>query len=194
MCCASAQCDVHGTCSAHVPEIVSGLSFCVVCLAKFAMVRVLSPTESMPFASMQLALRENWTSSRQETLVLCGRPRHRHSRCLESLYLSKSFLSLLSGIVLACVGLQNCGERWSWNCHGQSACQFLQTIGEAPVSSSLSEALIRDCQFDRCSQLLDLQSYTLLQWRKHHDDASSFLPFERRVSPTSVKRRPFSPT
>ena len=62
--------DVHGTCSAHVQEIVSGLSFCVVCLTKFAMVRVLSPTESMPFASMQLPLRENWTSSRQETLIL----------------------------------------------------------------------------------------------------------------------------
>ena len=42
--------------------------------------------------------------------------------------------------------------------------------------------------------LLLYASYTLLQWRKHHNDASSFLPFERRVSPTSVKRRPFSPT
>ena len=130
-CCHKNILSPHRTCVAPVLSVtytglvqhtfqkfVSGLSFCVVCLTKFPMVCVLSPTESMPFASMQLALRENWTSSRQETLILCGRPRHRHSRCLESLYLSKSFLSLISGIVLGCVGPQECRERWSWNCHG----------------------------------------------------------------------------
>ena len=177
MCCASAQCDVHGTCSAHVPEIVSGLSFCVVCLTKFAMVRVLSPTESMPFASMQLALRENWTSSRQETLILCGRPRHRHSRCLESLYLSKSFLSLSYlalflvawvcriaandglGIVTCIVRLPILAECWSCP-------SFIQLVGGTyPRLSSLSKSCAAYGACVAKLQMHNRRSFRVLQSR-----------------------------
>ena len=89
--------------------------------------------------------------------VACS-PRHRHSLCLRSLHQSTSFLSLLSGIVLGCVGPQDVDKPLSWACHGQPACQFLQNVGPAPVSCSLLESLIRDFQFDRCSLLLDVPS------------------------------------
>ena len=87
--------------------------------------------------------------------VACS-PRHRHSLCLRSLHQSRSFLSLLSGIVLGCVGPKDAGKPLSWACHGQPACQFLQNVGPAPVSCSLLEFLIRNFQFDRCSLHLDL--------------------------------------
>ena len=49
--------------------------------------------------------------------VACS-PRHRHSLCLRSLHQSRSFLWLLSGIVLGCVGPQDGSKPLSWACHG----------------------------------------------------------------------------
>ena len=50
------------------------------------------------------------TSTRQEALILCSLPRQRHLQCVRSLHRTRSFLTLLSGIVLDCLGPQDVGE------------------------------------------------------------------------------------
>ena len=71
------------------------------------MVRVPSATESMPlnrrnFASMQLALHENLTSSCPGALKLCSLPKQRHLLCHGSLQQSKKILPLLSRTARDC--------------------------------------------------------------------------------------------
>ena len=121
-------------------KLDSGLSFCVVCLVMFAI--------------NACCLKHN----------RCPRTEGFSPPC--SLQSKKSplaapiekFLVVVIWLVLGCVGAQDVGKSLSWACHGYPACQLLQTVVPAPVSSSLLESLIRDFQFDRCSLLLDLPS------------------------------------
>ena len=74
-----------------------------------------------------------------------------------------------------------------------SSANCCRQLVKGPVSSSLSDSLVRDCQFSHCSLLLDVQSSrsaperivhasALVWWSTENDhDASSFLPFVGRV-------------
>ena len=52
------------------------------------------------------------------------------------------------------VGLQIVEGPLLWACLGERFGELAQILRPAPVSSSLSESLIRDCQFGRCSCFL----------------------------------------
>ena len=56
------------------------------------------------------------------------------------------------------VGLQIVEGPLSWACHGELFCELAQIVRPAPLSSSLSESLICDGQFGRCSCFLALHT------------------------------------
>ena len=107
---------------------------------------------------MQLAFRQVWTFSLQETLIRCRLPRQRHllswlAAAIETcLVVVGSFLLVSLRRMMA----NQCLELVA--CHGEPCCQLLQIVCLATISSSLMESLVRDCQFDRCSCLPDPES------------------------------------
>ena len=70
----------------------------------------------------------------------------------------RSDAPLLPGIVLNCCVRRMSADHCLLACLGELFFQLLQTVGAAPVSPSVSESLIRDFQFGRCSVFLDLQT------------------------------------
>ena len=122
-------------------------------------------------------------------------PGHRHSLCLHSLHQSRSFLSLLSGSFLVawvrkmsanhCLGLVMVSPPAnSWRMLFQH--QF------HPACWNLSFAIFSLIAV-LCFLISHRKALLLYASEKHHG-ASSCLPFADRVTPTFVKRHPFSHT
>ena len=163
------------------------------------MVRVRSPTEAMlfrrrTFESMQNGFRRTWTSTRHETHMFCRLPRQRHLLC-DSLHQPRRILSLLSGVVLHCMvcsiaanhGLGIVTVSPPANSCRQLVKQQFHPACQSHLSAIVSSIAILRFLISNRKALLLYASYTPLQWvptENHQND----------VSPTSLKRRPFSPT
>ena len=77
--------------------------------------------------------------------------------CLSSVHLALTRHCCLASFLIAWIRRMS-ADHCTGACLGELFCQLLQTVGAAPVSSSVSESLIRDFQFGRCSVFLDLQT------------------------------------
>ena len=162
------------------------------------MVLVRSPTEAMlfrrrTFESMQNGFRRTWTSTQHETLCFVGFPdsatccvtrstnREEYCRCCLVSFFIAWVCSIAAndglGIVTVSPPANSCRQLVKQQFH--PACQ-------SHLSAIVSSFAILRFLISNRKALLLYASYTPLQWvptENHHND----------VSPTSLKRRPFSP-